>query len=313
MITFQEILVPVDFSEPSKRAVAYGMTLAAQFHARLIIAHVVPDPRALAYAFPVETFDIEKEQYEKAKRAIQALVPAKYKEKIDVRMVIKTGSINDELLGIIKDEAADLIVMGTHGRRHLGRWFLGSTTERMLRKAPVPVLTVSHVDPAVLAVERGFVSLKRILYATDLSPSASAGMKYAFEMARRASAKLTIVYVVDHTQFTLLSASASGYLNAELARTVEKKRAELGEAVARDKPPDVEVETLVLDGRPYEKILEASSNLSADMIVLNTRSKEILERAFLGSTAERVVRLANVPVFLIPVAMQKTESRSVPA
>jgi nucleotide-binding universal stress UspA family protein len=54
----KKILVPVDFSDPSKKAVTYGLSLAAQFNAKLIIAHIVPESSALAYAFPVDTSGI---------------------------------------------------------------------------------------------------------------------------------------------------------------------------------------------------------------------------------------------------------------
>jgi nucleotide-binding universal stress UspA family protein len=126
--------------------VTYGFTLAGQFNARVIIAHIVPESSALMYAFPTETFAIERDQEQKARREIASLVPTEYASQFDVQTIVKTGSIEPELLGIVKDQRVDLVVMGTHGRRYLGRWFLGSVTERMLRKIPVPLLTVSHVD-----------------------------------------------------------------------------------------------------------------------------------------------------------------------
>src|SRR5262249_16977944 len=151
------------------------------------------------------------------------------------------------------------------------------------------------------------------LYATDLSNSASDGMHYALELARRSSVSLTVVHVVNRMEFMRLSAAAVGYLNAERVRLVEQMGRELKEFVGRETPTDMEVETIAMDGKPYEKILEAATTVGAGMIVINTQSKDILERAFLGSTAERVVRLSQVPVFIVPVIRQKTESRSVPA
>jgi nucleotide-binding universal stress UspA family protein len=195
MISFEKILVPVDFSEPSKKALTYGLTLTGQFNANLILAHIVPESTALMYAFPTELPEIEKEQYEKAKHEIDELVPAEHTAKLNLRTIIKVGKIEQELLAIVKDEGIDLVVMGTHGRRLLGRWFIGSVTEHMLRSLPVPVLTVSHVEAEKHSVH--FVSLKQILYATDLSESANIGMTYAIELARSAGARLTVMHVVD--------------------------------------------------------------------------------------------------------------------
>jgi len=78
VIQFKKILVPTDFSEASKKAVTYGLTLASQFNAGVIIAHVVPESSALLYAFPTETFAIERDQEQQARREIAQLVPAAY-------------------------------------------------------------------------------------------------------------------------------------------------------------------------------------------------------------------------------------------
>ena len=93
----------------------------------------------------------------------------------DVEMIVKTGNIDSELLGIVQEEAVDLVVMGSHGRRHFSRWFIGSVTERLLRKLPVPVLSVSHVVPEKHAIELGLVSVHKILYAADLSEATTVG------------------------------------------------------------------------------------------------------------------------------------------
>jgi nucleotide-binding universal stress UspA family protein len=301
MISYKKILVPVDFSEASKKAVTYGMTLAAQCNARLVIAHIVADTSALHYAFPTETFDVEKQQYEKARHEIQRLVPAKCAAHFDVQTIVKTGSIDAELLAIVNEEAAGLVVMGTHGRRHLGRWFLGSVTERMLRKCPVPMLTVGHLGEESHAIELGFVAIKHILYATDLSDSSPVGMQHAVELARSASARLTVAHVVDYARFILLSGTASGYLEEGRRKWVHSMEGKLNEFVEREKPAGLEVERVVLQGEPYKEILQFGETFNVDIIVLNLHSKGLLERAFIGSTAERVVRLAQIPVLSVPI------------
>ena len=120
MIQFKKILVPTDFSEPSKKAMTYGLTLSVQFNARVIVAHIVPESSALTYAFPTETFDIEREQEQKARREIASLVPPEYADRFDVQTIVKIGNIEKALLDIVNDERVDLVVMGTHGRNYLG-------------------------------------------------------------------------------------------------------------------------------------------------------------------------------------------------
>jgi nucleotide-binding universal stress UspA family protein len=99
-----------------------------------------------------------------------------------------------------------------------------------------------------------------------------------------------------------VSGSTEAYLEAERIKLKKVMRSRLDDLVLREKPPDVAIETLVVGGRPYEEILEVAEQRSMDIIVLNLQSKGVLERAFLGSTAERVVRLARVPVLSIPIA-----------
>jgi nucleotide-binding universal stress UspA family protein len=308
MISYKRILVPVDFSEASKKAVTYAMTIAAQTNAKLFVAHIVHDTSALNYMFPSETYEAEKQQYAAAKRQIQKLIPEECLGMFDVEMIVKTGNIDAELLGIAQEEAVDLVVMGSHGRRHFGRWFIGSVAERLLRKLPVPVLTVSHVAPEKHAIELGLVSVHKILYAADLSEATTIGMQYAIELARGTGAKLTIAHVVDHTNFILLTNTAAGYLETSRKMWVDSVTKNLHELVAREKPSDMEIEVSILEGKPYEQILRFADDNGMDIIVLNLQSRGILDRAFLGSTAERVVRLAHMPVLSVPVAITEVHS-----
>jgi nucleotide-binding universal stress UspA family protein len=297
MISFKNILVPIDFSEPSKTAVTYGLSLTDRFTSNLLLAHIVPESTALMYAFPTRLPEVEKEQYNKAKREIENLVPAEHAAKVNLRTIVKIGNIEEELLGIVKDEGIDLVVMGTHGRRYLGRWFIGSVTEHMLRNVPVPVLTVSHIEADKHPT--GLVSLKRILYATDLSESASIGLRYAIELARSAGARLTVIHVVDDEDRLLWGPAWIARLDRP--KLLEEWRHKLDDFTEPERTPDVPFESLLLEGKPFRKIVEFAEAQNIDVIVLNLQSKTMVERALLGSTAERVVRSARTPVLSVPV------------
>src|SRR5262245_21274279 len=91
-------------------------------------------------------------------------------------------------------------------------------------------------------------------------------------------------------------------LQGERARLVQELKERVINLVAEEKNPNVAIDTLVVEGKPFEKLLEIASDRHVDIVVINLQSKTILERAFLGSTAERVVRLAPVPVLSIPFA-----------
>jgi len=300
MLNVKRILVPVDFSEPSQRAVEYGLSLALQFNARLVLTHIVPSSTALIYTFPTESFAFEKEQAKYAKSMLPDLVPEEYRERIDLQTIVKVGEVRSELLGLVKDEKIDLVVMGTHGRKAFERFFLGSLTERMLRKLNVPILTVSNLDPARELHMAGPVPLGHVLYATDLSENAESGLKFAIELARDTGARLTVLHVLQALQ-TIYWGAEAGYLGNELESIREDALSRLRLSIPDRGCEGVRLNTLMTEGDAYREITRIADEEKADIIIMNLQGKTLAERALLGSTAERVIRSAHVPVLSIPI------------
>ena len=301
MLNITKILVPVDFSEPSKTAVNYGLSLALQFNAGLVLAHIVPSSLVSAYTFPTESFAFEKDQAESAKTTLPTLVPAECRERVRLGTIVKVGDVRSELLGMIHDENPDLLVMGTHGRNVFERFLLGSLTERMLRKVSVPILTVSHLAPTRELHTIGPVPLRHVLYATDLSAGAESGLRFSAELARGAVARLSVVHVFKSLDRIYWAAEA-GYIGDEILSMKEDAERRLHSSIPSDLPTTLQVEPVMLDGEAYREILNFADEQNVDIIVMNMQSKTALERAMLGSTAERVIRGAHVPVLSIPIA-----------
>lgn len=299
MISIDKILVPVDFSEPSKVAVRYGLSMALQFKSRLVLAHIVPTSTALIYTFPAESYAFEKEQARSAKSMLPALVPEELRDRVNLQTIVKVGEVRSELLATIKDEGISLVVMGAHGRNVLDRLLLGSLTERMLRKLPVPILTVSHLNPAKELHNVGPVPLNEILYATDLSESADVGLKFCTELARGTGAHLTVLHVYTAAEDMYWGAEA-GYLPEQLETLREDSLERLWTAIRREPAEGVNITPMMTDGDPSHEILRVAKERDADLIVMDIRRKTMVERALLGSTAERVIRLSHVPVLSVP-------------
>jgi nucleotide-binding universal stress UspA family protein len=143
MIALSRILVPTDFSECSEAAVKYGRALAAAFGASLHLLHVVQDPYTqpwAAEAFPAPLGDVLEQWQAQARRRLVELVPEA--ERSNTMIAVQVGSPFFEILRYAQEQRMDLIVIGTHGRGPLGHMLLGSVAERVVRKAPCPVLTV---------------------------------------------------------------------------------------------------------------------------------------------------------------------------
>jgi nucleotide-binding universal stress UspA family protein len=144
VINLKRILVPTDFSESARHALLYGTSFAREYEGELILLHVVEN-LTVGYAsdlFPVpmaEVFD-EISGYAKAELA---KLGAEVKEKgVTVRELVVQGKPSAEIVRVAREETADMIVLGTHGKGMLDKALFGSTAERVIRRAPCPVLTV---------------------------------------------------------------------------------------------------------------------------------------------------------------------------
>ena len=141
MIAFECILVPVDFSEPSNHALRVAVDLAKQYGGALRMLHVFDVPPAYA-GMDMTPMDLMTPMFDAARRQLDAAVDGVRAEVPDASAVLGQGSPWREILAEVEKSGADLVVMGTHGRRGLDRALLGSVTEKVVRLSPVPVLTV---------------------------------------------------------------------------------------------------------------------------------------------------------------------------
>jgi len=148
MIELKRILVPTDFSEPSAAAVKYAKAFAEAFGASLHVLHVLEDPFIFAptsegYAAPPEFYaDMEKN----ARDRLGTVLSDADLKKLKTQLALKKGSPFVEIVRYAKSEDIDLIVMGTHGRGPIAHMLMGSVAERVVRKAPCPVLTVRNPE-----------------------------------------------------------------------------------------------------------------------------------------------------------------------
>ncbi len=140
MIAIHKILVATDFSEHGAKAVRYGTELAYNFQAELHLLHVVQPTPAMyeeGFYFPSNT----EEQIESA--AIKQLDEVKIdRENVSVVRRVARGTPFLEIVRYAKENVVDLVIVGTHGRGAIAHMLLGSVADRVVRKAPCPVLVV---------------------------------------------------------------------------------------------------------------------------------------------------------------------------
>ena len=140
----EKILVPVDFSEDSDRALDYAINLGLQLEAVLILVHVIHVhlPRTAETSFPNIMDHIRKEADEHVKTRRQRAKDAGMR----AASIVEPGLPSAKIVEVARDEQVDLVVMGTHGRTGLHHLLLGSVAERVVRLSPCPVLTMPRAD-----------------------------------------------------------------------------------------------------------------------------------------------------------------------
>jgi nucleotide-binding universal stress UspA family protein len=146
MVVFKEIITPTDFSEYSLRALDYAIEIADKFSAHLTIIHII-EPMLQAADLTWTTIDYEdlnKAHKESAQKQMDKIVNERIPKGIEVDASILFGKPFLEIVKTARDQNADLIVMATHGRGAISHLLMGSTAEKVVRKAPCPVLTVKH-------------------------------------------------------------------------------------------------------------------------------------------------------------------------
>jgi nucleotide-binding universal stress UspA family protein len=140
---FKHILVPTDFGAASDAAVALALDVASRFGSQVTLLHAtwLPSYYALTYAeglaWPVDELEGE------ARQALDAALANARKRYPNVEGSLVAGEPWERILEAAKQRNADLVIMGTHGRRGFSRVFLGSVAEKVVRLAPIPVMTVS--------------------------------------------------------------------------------------------------------------------------------------------------------------------------
>ena len=143
MIRLQRILVPTDFSESARHALTYGLSFAREYKAELLLLHVV-EIVPVGYAsdlFPAPMAAVFQEVSTYARAELAQLAKLALDRGVTTRELVAQGKPSAEIVRAARDHDVDIIVLGTHGKGMLDKALFGSTTERVVRRAPCPVLT----------------------------------------------------------------------------------------------------------------------------------------------------------------------------
>lgn len=301
MTELKQILCPVDFSEFSRRGLDHALAVARCYGSRVTALHVVaPMPVAVAgpYYFGAEMpppMTLPPTDRAVIAAELQRLADAEQVPGVRVEtLVADATAVHSAILVQAERLGSDLIVMGTHGRSGFERLFLGSTAEKVLRKARCPVMTVPPKAPD--AMPRGPVPFTRILCAVDFSESSKVALGYAMSLAQQGRAALTLAHVIETRP---LYYDFSPPVALDLTAWIEDARGRLRAMVPEAMRSSSSVTETVREGKSYREILTLAGELDADLIVMGVQGRGAADLLFFGSTTHHVIREARCAVLTL--------------
>jgi nucleotide-binding universal stress UspA family protein len=289
---YDTVLIPIDGSEHAVRAAEHGLHVARQFDATVHVVNVV-DLQSAGGLFDAggvaeEFVDRLEDEGRETVREIEELAEGSD----DVRTAVLSGKPSDAILDYADERDADLVFVGTHGRTGLNRYIAGSVTERIVRMADVPVLTVRATERS--AVEDGY---ERILVPTDGSRCAAVAIDHALAIGDASDATIHALNVVDVGAVATSSdvAPATGTVN-RLREQGEKATEEVAE---RAREAGLDAVTTVTEGFPEKELLGYADENDLDLIAMGTHGRRGVDRVLLGSTTANTIRRAEMPVLSV--------------
>jgi len=301
-VKVKSIMCATDFSDISNLSLTYGMELARDFGAKLYVCHVVDASSAVMYGEAM--IDITQQHQRMMHYAHEQLEQLTGDYTVECEPLVVTGHVADEICRLAKEKAVDLLVCATHGRSGLKRLILGSVTERLMRILPCPLLITRLLkrDPNF---KKEF-SLKRILVGCDFSPDSSLALLQGLSIAQEFQSELHLVNVVEslkNQEFENHEEKSKDSLFQEMQDQLNQR---LKDLVSDESCNWCTLNTAVLAGQPYEALTAYAEEHDIDLIVLGVRGRGLVEKLFVGSTTDRVVRRAPCPVIAVRPLDQET-------
>lgn len=269
----KKIIVPTDFSEPAAQALSFAVDIAKQSKGEILLAHVVDIPLLKDPMLQTTMYvddSIVKDSNTKAKKGFEKLL-AKFPD-IKIKTTVEYGNPSMAIVKLIEDNKSDLVVMGTKGASGLKEIFVGSNTEKVVRGARVPVISIPKGSrPGVI---------KNIIFPNSLREENEALTLQVKALQSFFKATLHIVYINtpalfkrDQETLAKLNAYAKRYMFKNFQLHIYNDLSE------------------------QEGTMNFAAEMKVDMIAMGTHGRHSLSHLFSGSVAENVVNHVNCPIW----------------
>jgi nucleotide-binding universal stress UspA family protein len=262
------ILCPIDFSEFSVSAYQHALSVAEHYQAKLVAQHIVELWRHPSADFAASAGLYEEYSQalrESGKKQLQEFVENHTYDEIQPELVVQIGVAADSIVSFAQLQKADVIVMGTHGRRGFDRLMLGSVTER------------GHVH-----------HLSRILFCADFSENSERALTYAISATAEYDAELTLLHVLEAVPSPAKTQEAMAVAAERLDRLIPSEGRKT-----------LKIKTAVRIGKTYAQIIQLALEAQIDLVTMGVRGRGAMDVAVFGSTTYRVMQLGSFPVLAV--------------
>lgn len=293
---YRRILVPIDGSPLSERALRFAMPIAKQHGARVTLLHVAPPMRAMTAGggAPVRDSALDDDHAAADRRAVARIAKRVQREStVPVDVAYAAGRPAAEITAFASREGIDLVVMCTHGRGGFERLWLGSVADALLRHLSVPTLLVPGARGAAMPAQ-GEPLFPRALVPLDGSPRAEGALDALLVLVGSDPLALTLFSAV-HPLHTMSAKSFPSPAEQELCAAYLEPLASRHRRERRT----IEVETAV-SANVGRAIIEHAKKHDASVIALATQGLGGVDRFLIGSVADKLLRTAPMPVLVIP-------------
>ncbi len=283
---YKNILVAFDDSEFSKAALKEAALWVMKHGGKVILTYVVNPNRE---GFGISKTNL-KGHLEKVKKLCNKTGEnTKSDYGIDIESLVIEGETSDVILDIAREKKADLISMGTYGRRSLRRLILGSVTSHVVVNSICDVLVVKKYCSECIG------RYDSITLPFDGSEFSKKALNRACQLSKIDSAGINAVYVIPRYE-EMVEFFMTGLIKERLMKESQKI---IDTAVKIAEEQGVSIKTEILEGHTGDKIIEASDKQKNNLIVIGTYGWRGINKAIMGSTSERILINATCPVLLV--------------
>jgi nucleotide-binding universal stress UspA family protein len=302
------IICPVDFSDHSKVALAPAGAWARQFGARLIVVTAIEPLLVNAAAATYDTDLVRDEALPELRDFVEKTSVAGEAGMTLPEAIVLVGDPATEIVALAGRKRAQLIVIATHGLSGYRKMLLGSTTEKVLRQATVPVLVAPPPEQTPPTTDPTKIDVGRVMAPVDFKNECVTDVRAAAALAHTLGVPLLLVHVVAP-----LKGLERLRPQLDMHNRIQIERAELKIQQLVSEAAQADIETVVAVGSPAEEIAQIAVERGVGLIVMGLRRQGHMFGPRPGSIAYRVLGLAPARVLALPPGQADVEWLRAPA